>query len=291
VPHRDRTHHSLDVGFFSRAPTLEATGEAWMGDLYGGSCPHSPLLEDVFGWLGCVAAWVLFLAPIEVMMKVSRRGFIEGFSVIPYVTSAISTGLWDVYALPQVTPCKLQPLVTNVVGMALQIFYISFFIAYAGVRRASVLGLTFAGIACFTTLCLVGLVLAPHLEFSPPVDADGTMQSKQTFIIGIFTAIFNILMYASPLTVMWDVVRTQSVEYMPLGLTIGVGVCAGCWIVYGALADDRYILIPNITGIVLCAFQLALYVTYMKKGQGSDQLLSKGQKGPAASASYGTAAL
>jgi hypothetical protein len=52
------------------------------------------------------------------------------------------------------------------------------------VRRASVLGLTFAGIACFTTLCLVGLVLAPHLEFSPPVDADGTMQSKQTFIIG-----------------------------------------------------------------------------------------------------------
>jgi hypothetical protein len=127
-------------------------------------------------------------------------------------------------------------------------------------------------------------------------------------------------MYASPLTVMWDVslrprlrrplrsledaarapsmtatsaqvVRTQSVEYMPLGLTIGVGVCAGCWIVYGALADDRYILIPNITGIVLCAFQLALYVTYMKKGQGSDQLLSKGQKGPAASASYGTAAL
>lgn len=79
------------------------------------------VLVEVFGWLGCVAAWMLFISPIPTMRKIRRRGYVGDFSSIPYLISMLQCGLWSVYALPPVTPCKLQPLVTNGVGFCLEI--------------------------------------------------------------------------------------------------------------------------------------------------------------------------
>ena len=55
------------------------------------------------------------------MRKIRRRGYVGDFSSIPYLISMLQCGLWSVYALPPVTPCKLQPLVTNGVGFCLEI--------------------------------------------------------------------------------------------------------------------------------------------------------------------------
>ena len=80
----------------------------------------SPLVE-VFGWVGCCAAWLLFLSPLPTMSKIRRRGHIGDFSALPYLVSTLQCGMWAVYALPMVTPCKTQPLVTNAVGFVLEL--------------------------------------------------------------------------------------------------------------------------------------------------------------------------
>ena len=78
-------------------------------------------LVEFFGWIGCVAAWLLFLSPVPTVFKIWRRGSVGDFSALPYLVSTLQCGLWSVYSLPFVTPCKMQPLVTNVVGFALEI--------------------------------------------------------------------------------------------------------------------------------------------------------------------------
>ena len=81
-------------------------------------------LESVFvqlsGDAGMIAAWLLFLAPIPTCRKISRRGYVGDFSALPYLVSTLQCGLWSMYALPWVTPDKTQPLVTNVVGFAIE---------------------------------------------------------------------------------------------------------------------------------------------------------------------------
>jgi hypothetical protein len=165
-----------------------------------GCAGNDDVVENVMGWCGCAAAWLLFLSPIPVMLDIRRRGAVDAYSCVPYLVSGLQCALWVLYALPPVTPCKMQPLVTNGVGVGLELVYIAFYLANAGPRfRESVLQLG-GTVVSFTVLTICGLLVAPYLPISgfphetPPL-------SKQTTVLGFICAILNILMYAAPLSV------------------------------------------------------------------------------------------
>jgi hypothetical protein len=67
---------------------------------------------------------------------------------------------------------------------------------------------------------------------------------------------------------MSTVVRTRSVEFMPLGLSLGTLGCAASWSVFAIYVGDATILIPNILGVALALAQLALYAKYARSGGG-----------------------
>ena len=54
----------------------------------------------------------------------------------------------------------------------------------------------------------------------------------------------NVLMYAAPLNVARVVVATESVEFMPLGLTLGTLACSASWTTY-ALLDATILARPT----------------------------------------------
>jgi hypothetical protein len=68
---------------------------------------------------------------------------------------------------------------------------------------------------------------------------------------------------------MGTVVRTRSVEFMPLGLSLATLLCAAAWSVYAVYVGDATILVPNIMGVALASAQLALYARYCG-GAGGD---------------------
>ncbi|CAA0812918.1 Bidirectional sugar transporter SWEET1 [Striga hermonthica] len=75
-------------------------------------------------------------------------------------------------------------------------------------------------------------------------------------------------MYASPLAVMKVVIKTKSVEYMPFLLSLFVFLSATCWLIYGLIGKDIFILVPNGLGCLFGAMQLSLYAVYCKnKGE------------------------
>jgi hypothetical protein len=65
--------------------------------------------------------------------------------------------------------------------------------------------------------------------------------SATTDLLGIAAAGFNTGMYASPLSAMATVVRTQSVEFMPLPLTLGTIWCSLAWGAYAFYVGDLFI--------------------------------------------------
>uniref|UniRef100_A0A7N0U313 Uncharacterized protein n=1 Tax=Kalanchoe fedtschenkoi TaxID=63787 RepID=A0A7N0U313_KALFE len=88
--------------------------------------------------------------------------------------------------------------------------------------------------------------------------------AKRSTFVGAFSVAFAILMYASPLTVMYKVCRDKSVEYMPFWLSF-TGFANGIvWVAYALLQFDLNILISNGTGAVLGAIQLLLLWTYYR---------------------------
>ena len=81
-------------------------------------------------------------------------------------------------------------------------------------------------------------------------------------ILGAAADVLNILMYAGPLTIMSTVIRTKSIEYMPLALTLGTTFCSTAWLGYGFCVSDVAILIPNAGGAFLSLCQIVLYCCY-----------------------------
>ena len=74
----------------------------------------------------------------------------------------------------------------------------------------------------------------------------------------------NVLMYAAPLNVARVVVATESVEFMPLGLTLGTLACSVSWTTYALLVGDATILAPNVLGDALGVAQVLLYARYAR---------------------------
>lgn len=222
-------------------------------------------VKNVFGWVGCVMAWFLFLAPVPTMLKIHKTKTVGQFSDLPYLVSSLQCTMWSVYALPMITPDHLQPLITNVVGGLLEYVYVVVFIAYALPGQRWIILVKFGTVISFLGLLVTtALLIGPSLtfpewmiKFSPPG------ASNVTILLGTECMVLNIVMYASPLAVVQTVIRLKSVEPMPLLLTVACGCCSASWTVYALMLPmDPFILIPNAAGLVLCAIQLTVYRCY-----------------------------
>ncbi|BAT07097.1 Os09g0259200, partial [Oryza sativa Japonica Group] len=85
---------------------------------------------------------------------------------------------------------------------------------------------------------------------------------KRSLIVGILCVIFGTIMYSSPLTIMSQVVKTKSVEYMPLLLSVVSFLNGLCWTSYALIRFDIFITIPNGLGVLFALMQLILYAIY-----------------------------
>ncbi|BAF24604.1 Os09g0254600 [Oryza sativa Japonica Group] len=106
--------------------------------------------------------------------------------------------------------------------------------------------------ALFMAAVALGVLLGVHTH------------QRRSLIVGILCVIFDTIMYSSPLTVMSQVVKTKSVEYMPLLLSVVSFLNGLYWTSYTLIRFDIFITIPNGLGVLFAAVQLILYVIYYR---------------------------
>ncbi|KAF5729767.1 bidirectional sugar transporter SWEET4 [Tripterygium wilfordii] len=183
-------------------------------------------------------------------------GSVEQYSPAPYLASLVNCMVWVLYGLPVVHPHSTLVMTTNGAGTAIEVFYIVLFLVYSHKHRQR---LRVLGVVAVEVI-FVGVLAFLVLHFAETTD-------KRTKVVGIGGVCFNILMYASPLTVMKLVITTKSVEYMPFFLSLASMLNGVCWTAYGLIRFDLFLVLPNGLGLLLSLAQLLLYAIYYKNTQ------------------------
>ncbi|KAL3745171.1 hypothetical protein ACJRO7_014303 [Eucalyptus globulus] len=194
-----------------------------------------------FGILGTVIFFITFLSPLKST---------QGFQSIPYVVSLISAMLLLYYGAVKKDTLLIS---INGIGCIIEAAYVVAYLIYAS-RNDRMLTLKLFlsmnvpryGAVFFTTFFL-------------------SKGAKHAHIIGYICTIFSVGVFIAPLCILGKVIKTKSVEFMPITLSIFLTLNAIMWFFYGFLKKDFFIAVPNVLGFLLGGVQMAFYVIYRKK--------------------------
>ncbi|KAL2556717.1 Bidirectional sugar transporter SWEET10 [Forsythia ovata] len=206
-----------------------------------------------FGILGNIVSFLVYMAPVPTFYRICKRKSTEGFQSIPYSVALFSAMLYLYYAFLKKNVIML--ITINSVGCVFEVVFLSIFMVYA-TNQSKI----------FTTKLIIlfnigtlGLIIGSTYFLS-----EG---HKRVTIVGWICSAFSISVFAAPLSIMRQVIRTKSVEYMPLPLSFFLTICAIVWFFYGLLINDFYIAAPNVVGFFLGIAQMVLYGIYKNKRQ------------------------
>jgi len=149
----------------------------------------------------------------------------------------------------------LSALITNCVGIVIEVIYLIFFVYFSPNRKR------FA-IQMLSGAVLVGVVMAVISIPSVTNVAVTSEQDVPAFTLGLLATFFNILMYGAPLSVIATVIKTRSVEYMPFLLSFFTLINSSMWLTYGVYVGDIWVSTPNACGVILGIIQLVIYAVY-----------------------------
>ncbi|CAN4086170.1 unnamed protein product [Withania somnifera] len=215
--------------------------------------------RTIVGIIGNVISFFLFLSPLPTFVKIWKAKSVMQFKPDPYVVTALNCAVWVFYGMPFVHPDSLLVVTINGIGLVIELLYVLvFFINAEWPKRRKII-----------IYLVVELILLAILIFVTLTFLHGT--KSRSMLVGVLAVIMNILMYASPLTVMRRVISTKSVKFMPFYLSLA-NFANGCiWFAYAFLKFDPYILVPNGLGALSGAVQLILYAKYYKTTDWDDE--------------------
>ncbi|KAK9926906.1 hypothetical protein M0R45_024114 [Rubus argutus] len=219
---------------------------------------NTAMLRTIVGIIGNIISLGLFLSPIPTFTRIIKQKTVSDFKPDPYLATLLNCAVWVFYGMPFVHPDSTLVWTINGAGFIIEAAYIVIFVMYSPASKRTRIFIALVIEAVFFAI----VVFVNMFFFHTTKD--------RTLIVGIICIIFNILMYASPLTVMKMVIKTKSVKYMPLTLSVA-NLCNGIvWLIYSLLKFDINILIPNGLGSLSGVVQLILYATYYKTTRWDD---------------------
>lgn len=208
------------------------------------------LPQLIVGILGNGVSLMVFVAPVPTFFRIITKRTTEDFSAVPYVACFFAQLMWVYYGV--LDPKGLLITTISAIGAALEIIYVTVYMVLASKPQR----LSTVRLSCLGSLILLIILIGTLL---------GAQGNKRLYIVGLLAGINAVCMFAAPLSVMRQVIRTKSVEYMPLFLSLCLFVCGGVWSSYALIVRDLFVLVPNGIGFLLGTAQLLLYAIYYKR--------------------------
>ncbi|XP_050383702.1 bidirectional sugar transporter NEC1-like [Argentina anserina] len=217
-------------------------------------------LAFLFGLLGNIVSFMVFLAPMPTFYRIYQKKSSEGFQSIPYVVALLSAMLLLYYGLLKTNAMLIISI--NAFGIVIELAYLIFYFTYAPKKQR------------IFTLKLVLLVIVMY-GLTVAITIFLLSGTKRVSAVGWICAVFNIAVFAAPLSIMRQVIRTRSVEYMPFTLSLFLTLCATMWFFYGLFTQDYYIALPNVLGFLFGIAQMILYMVYRNSGKDHNEIEAK----------------
>ncbi|XP_047323303.1 bidirectional sugar transporter N3-like [Impatiens glandulifera] len=220
------------------------------------------LLLLTFGILGNIISICVYFAPVPTFIEICKKKSTMGFQALPYIVALFSAKVWMYYALLKSNAILLISI--NSFGCVIETIYVIIFLLYASIqtRKQTIKLLAFLNIGVFGSILLSTFFLVPSLS--------------RVRVVGWIAVGISIAVFAAPLNIVFQVVRTRSVEFMPFTLSFSLTISAVMWFTYGVLLFDWYVAFPNVIGFFLGLVQMVLYGVYKNgKKEGEDQEIMK----------------
>ncbi|XP_074311708.1 bidirectional sugar transporter NEC1-like [Silene latifolia] len=208
----------------------------------------SKTLAYVFGILGNIVSVGVFLSPVPTFYSIYKRKSSEGYKSLPYAVALLSAMMLLYYG--SLKPNGILLITINSFGCLIEVIYLTIFVVYSPKETKKTIAkvLLLFNLGAFSLVLLLTCLL--------------TKGSKRIDVVGWINATINICVFAAPLSVMGQVIKTKSVEFMPISLTLALNLNATMWFFYGFFNKDYFIAVPNILGFLLGMVQTILYIVY-----------------------------
>ncbi|KAH9719067.1 Bidirectional sugar transporter SWEET7 [Citrus sinensis] len=125
-------------------------------------------------------------------VEIVKKGTVEQYSAAPYLATLLNCMVWVLYGLPMVHPHSILVITINGSGTAIEVVYIILFVLHSDKKKRIKVMLVVLVEVIF--VALVALLVLTLLHST----------KQRSMAVGIICILFNIMMYASPLSVMVD---------------------------------------------------------------------------------------
>lgn len=218
------------------------------------------LIHFVFPAVGGLLGLGLSATPLPSVHALERRNKGLGtFNPLPACVFLVNSGLWMLYGVAIRDPF----IYLANAPAALMSFHITlrtYPLASLSLRRymEGILGL---GIMCVAG---VGGLYLFFPSASPPLSA--TLLPLPEKINGAMASGINVLLYASPLSTLMEVLRTRDTSSILLLWTFTAIGCSVTWAVYGAATGQISVMVPHAFGLLLNILQLLVKIIVSPPG-------------------------
>ncbi|CAJ1843574.1 unnamed protein product [Sphenostylis stenocarpa] len=207
----------------------------------------------IFGLLGNIVSFLVFLAPLPTFYTILKNKTSDGFQSIPYVVALLSALLLLYYGFIKSNAILIVTI--NCIGCAIEVSYLAIYVIYASKKQK------------ISTLVLILIADVGGFGLTMLITTFAVKGINRVHAVGWICAIFNIAVFAAPLSIMRKVIKTRSVEYMPFSLSLFLTLCATMWFFYGLFDKDDFIMLPNVLGFLFGISQMILYMIYKNSGK------------------------
>ncbi|KAK4488495.1 hypothetical protein RD792_004259 [Penstemon davidsonii] len=216
---------------------------------------------------GNVISFALFISPAPTFKRILEKRTTEEFHPYTFLACMMNCMFWVFYGLPIVHPDSTLVITINGIGLFLELLYLTIFFAFTNKKNKRII----------VTGVLVELVALAAVVFITLLCFN--THEKRSMFVGIVCVVFGIIMYGSPLTILKQVIKTKSVEYLPFWICLAGFLNGITWFTYANLkVFDLYIAIGNGIGGLLGAIQLIVYAYYRFRGKQNDVKLHNANK-------------
>ena len=193
---------------------------------------------------------ICFLAPLPTINEIVRNKTVGALPLLPYSSMVANSFVWVMYGLLKNLPSVYG---SNAIGVLLGVYYLKSFIDYCGPMANNLPGTISLHIKGVGAIILLNTALA----------LSGIANASE--IIGKEGVLYCIVLFASPLVALQNVIATKSAASIPLPFTLACLLNCLAWTVVGLwkiTPSDFNIYFPNIMGLCCAVAQLVLKGIY-----------------------------
>ena len=200
------------------------------------------LIKEIAGWVGfgLNALYYILQYPPFIRLLKGKINFeeIPGFFITSYY---INCFIWYIYGLMALNN---QVKYSNLIAGIVSLFFIAIYIKYE-IEKYLIDSILNTMILFTGTIAFYRLFVMVYDEIK---------------IVGEVCIGTTLFMNIYPIIILFKVIRYKSYILIPIYSACIYLLSCLSWIVYGFLAQDNYIVIPHLIGIILSFIQIIVYI-------------------------------